>query len=81
MQWEQILALLFGNLAIILPLWLWNRAEARADARKSDADNKELRRDLIDVMRSMDQQVNAIHQEIKDFHGRLCAIEERNRGR
>jgi len=23
--------------------------------------------------------LDAIHQEMKDFHGRLCAIEERNR--
>lgn len=29
--------------------------------------------------RHMDAQVRAIHEEIKDFHGRLCAIEERNR--
>lgn len=24
-------------------------------------------------------QIQAIHEEIKDFHGRLCAIEERNK--
>lgn len=24
-------------------------------------------------------QIAAIHEEMKDFHGRLCAIEERNR--
>ena len=24
-------------------------------------------------------QIQAIHDEIKDFHGRLCAIEERNK--
>lgn len=24
-------------------------------------------------------QIQAIHQEMKDFHGRLCAIEERNK--
>jgi hypothetical protein len=35
---------------------------------ESRSDNRETR-ELID----------AIHQEIKDFHGRLCAIEERNR--
>mgnify|MGYP001615458479 CR=1 FL=1 len=28
----------------------------------------------------MDQFLMAWHQENKDFHGRLCAIEERNRG-
>jgi len=29
--------------------------------------------------RHMDAQVKAIQEEIKDFHGRLCAIEERKR--
>jgi hypothetical protein len=24
-------------------------------------------------------QIEAIHQEMKDFHGKLCAIEERNK--
>jgi hypothetical protein len=26
-----------------------------------------------------DRKIDAMHQEMKDFHGRLCAIEERNR--
>jgi hypothetical protein len=26
-------------------------------------------------------QIQAIQQEMKDFHGRLCAIEERNKGK
>ncbi len=25
------------------------------------------------------EEITAIHQEMKDFHGRLCAIEERNK--
>ena len=25
--------------------------------------------------------LQSIHQEMKDFHGRLCAIEERNKGK
>jgi len=70
MEWTHVLAMILGNAAWVLPMFFWNRAEGRADARKADQDNKELRRELIDVMRSIDQ-------EIKDFHGRLCAIEER----
>lgn len=27
----------------------------------------------------LQEDIRAIHQEIKDFHGRLCAIEERNK--
>ena len=26
-----------------------------------------------------DAKITAIHEEIKDFHGRLCSIEERNK--
>lgn len=28
-----------------------------------------------------DTKITAIHEEMKDFHGRLCAIEERNKGK
>lgn len=28
-----------------------------------------------------DKKIDAIHEEMKDFHGRLCAIEERNKER
>lgn len=31
--------------------------------------------------RHMDNKLDAIHEEIKDFHGRLCAIEEKNKGK
>ena len=27
----------------------------------------------------LDASIKAIHEEMKDFHGRLCAIEERNK--
>ena len=30
--------------------------------------------------RHMDAKIDAIHDEMKDFHGRLCAIEERRKG-
>lgn len=29
----------------------------------------------------MDAKIDAIQEEIKDFHGRLCAIEEKNKDR
>ena len=49
-------------------LFIWNRTENRADMRHMDA-KLESNRNLI----------LAIHSEIKDFHGRLCAIEEKNK--
>lgn len=66
MEWTQfiILVLAMGG------MFFWNRTEARADSRHFDQETKELRREMIDIIRSMEQ-------ESKDFHGRLCSIEER----
>lgn len=58
---SDILTLVLGNAAIIIPLFLWNRSESRADIR---------------LMLGM---IDGIQKEIKDFHGRLCAIEEKNK--
>ena len=33
----------------------------------------------ISIHNGMRDEVRAINQEMKDFHGRLCAIEERNK--
>jgi hypothetical protein len=33
----------------------------------------------ISLHNGMREEVRGIHQEIKDFHARLCAIEERNK--
>jgi len=46
-------------------LILWMRSESRNDWRAMDA--------------KLDANLQAIHAEMKDFHGRLCAIEERRR--
>lgn len=48
-----------------LALFLWVRTESRSDHRALESWTKEM--------------LSAIQQEMKDFHGRLCAIEERNR--
>jgi len=70
MDWTQILALVLGNGALIIPLFLWNRSESRADIRHMDA-KLEATRELV----------RAIYDEMKDFHNRLCLIEERNKGK
>lgn len=46
-------------------LIIWFRSESRNDWRHMDA--------------KLDASLKAIHEEIKDFHGRLCQIEERNK--
>ena len=62
----EIIGLFLANAGLIL----WMRSESRADWRHMDA-KLDSNRDLI----------RAIHDEMKDFHHRLCAIEERNKDR
>lgn len=64
MGWEHILALVLGNSALIIPLFIWNRSESRADIRHMD--NK-----LEIYLMAIREDVKAIQDEIKDFHGRL----------
>jgi hypothetical protein len=65
MDWTQFATFLFINTAFTLTLWLWNRAESRSDHRELEQWTKTM--------------LTAIQKEIYDFHGRLCAIEERNK--
>lgn len=64
MDWIQF-AIFVGS---TVGLFFWNRSESNADRREAAAD----RRDMLQLIRN-------IEIEIKDFHGRLCAIEEKNR--
>ena len=62
MEWMQFILFLVTILGVfvgVFGLFLWNRAEARADARNAAAEMKDF------------------HEAIKDFHGRLCKIEEK----
>lgn len=68
MEWSQVWAIVGSNIA----LFLWVRTESRADYRHSEARTEA----LVEAIR---QDVEAIRQDVKDFHGRLCAIEERQR--
>lgn len=66
MDYITVLTLIVGNGALIIPLFLWNRSESRADIRHMDS-KLESNRELV----------RAIHDEIKDFHNRLCEIERK----
>ena len=68
MDWTQFAIFFIG----VFSLFIWNRSESRSDARHMDAQVK-ANSELIRAVH------NEIHQEMKDFHGRLCAIEERKR--
>jgi len=61
MEWTQFAIFFIG----VFGLFIWNRTESRADIRHMD--NK---------LESTRELVRAIHDEMKDFHNRLCKIEE-----
>ncbi len=67
-----VLGVFIANVAMILPLFLWIRTESRNDWRQMDAKLEANHKETNELIKS-------IQEEIKDFHGRLCAIEERNK--
>ena len=79
MDWLQFITFCIANVG----LFVWNRTESRTDMRHMDA---KLAASLVAMdgkleaaLNAMNANVQCIQAETKDFHGRLCAIEERNR--
>lgn len=72
MDWSQFLTLFAANAGLIFWFRFWFRYESRNDWRHMDNQVNAIRQDM-----------KAFHlamlEETKDFHGRLCSIEERNR--
>jgi len=55
-------------IACNIGLFSWLKSDIDLNRAEASAD----RRDLLQIMRE-------IREEMKDFHGRLCSIEERNK--
>ncbi len=64
MEWSQFIILIIA----FVGLFTWNRTESRNDIRHMDS--------KLDANREL---IRAIHDEMKDFHHRLCVIEEKVR--
>ena len=54
MDWTQILALILGNGAIVVPLFLWNRSEANAD-----------RRDMMNLISAIKDEMKDFHGRLE----------------
>lgn len=77
MDWTQVLtvfAVIATNLGTIIALYI------QLD-RKIDENRKDMEVKLEFNRKDTNTLIQLIQQEMKDFHGRLCAIEERNRGK
>ncbi len=75
MDWSQVITILGGNMA----LFLWATRQARTDYLHLDKKLDENRKETSQMIKETGQIVKAIQEEIKDFHNRLCIIEERNK--
>ncbi len=74
-NWTQFIIFALG----VFGLFIWNRTESRNDIRHMDM-KLESQRALLQAMWQESKEFNEKWlQETKDFHGRLCAIEERNK--
>jgi len=58
----------FTIVAAMIAMMLWVRSEANAD-----------RRDIVNLIVAIKEDVHAIQLEVKNFHGRLCDIEARRK--
>ncbi len=81
MDWTHVLGIVLGNAAFVIPMFLWNRSESRADIRQLDARLESTRELVHAIHNETNANLQAIREEMKDFHGRLCSIEERYRER
>lgn len=63
------LTIIAGNAAIFIPMFFRLRTEANADRRQIQAEMGEFRAALAELRKDFTQ-------EVKDFHARLCVIEE-----
>ena len=68
MDWTHVLGIVLGNAAWMLPMFFWVRSEANSD-----------RRDMMNLILAIKEETKAIQFEMKDFHNRLCLIEERRK--
>ena len=75
MDWAEVFAIIgaifIANCGVMIPMFLWIRSEANSDRREAAAERSADRKDILQLIRN-------IQEEMKDFHGRLCKIEERH---
>jgi hypothetical protein len=67
-----IAAVVIANIGTMLGLFMWATTRADLACQNIREDNKQYSRETQAILKG-------IADEMKDFHGRLCAIEERNK--
>lgn len=76
-QWQPIVELIVVLMTILgstIPLYI--HTDSKLENAISNSNEK-----LEMAMARIDSTLQGIREDMRDFHGRLCAIEERNRGK
>ena len=60
---------------VVLAMMFWVRQEANSLRGEANAD----RRDIVNLIIAIKEDVSAMQMEMRDFHARLCSIEERRK--
>lgn len=72
MDWTQVLTIVGANIGI----FLWLRSESSADRRQMQQESANDRRDILQIIREIQNEAKEFHSEMKDLHYRLLKIEE-----
>ena len=74
-SWMQLGAFVVATLVF---MW-YMRKDSKDDYIRLDTKLEAWRKESKDDFRRIEGLISAMHEEMKDFHGRLCALEEKNR--
>lgn len=82
-DWIQVFVIAAANVSIIVPLFLWLRSEANEDRREFRTELNAHRTEIAEITVAFYKETQKIREDMqaesRDFHGRLCAIEERRK--
>lgn len=67
-----VIGVAIANIGTTITLFIWS-------TNHSESIRKQISLQVEEQRRETNRLIEAIQMEMKDFHGRLCAIEERNR--
>jgi hypothetical protein len=75
MDWLQVLTIVGANIGI----FLWLRTEASADRRQMQSEAAADRRDILQIIREIQEESKEFHCAMKDLNCRILLNEERTK--
>lgn len=75
MEWTQFIIFFIG----VFGLFIWGRTESRNDVKHMDSKLEAIRELANAIHKETQMSLAGIREEMRDFHNRLCSIEERRK--